>query len=435
MTIELDISAFEAGPQPRELVPEGILRKGDIVSVRLQGSNRTEEFFRNGLDVEIGDLVIVNTASGHEIGRVTGLVRYGWRENTGGRKILRKAATEDHAHNDRRNQRQADFFSIALEEIRELKLDGQMKPVTLDIQYDGAVAKLYFAAEDRVDFRELVRRLGHRYHMRVELRQVGPRDRAKIAGGYGLCGRELCCSSWMDSFPAVSVKHAKNQHLALDQSKITGQCGRLLCCLSYEDEQYKALNRTLPKRGFKFILDGVNYMVVSTNPLLQKVLVEGPDRQQHLLDIESFNAVILKNGVKLVSQPNYLTPEARTEALTRAPGEIFPPEGVTTPADHRTRPPVQDFTDVEDDDLADEHHATARGQKGPVPAHVEFVSPVSGTDAGEDSDEDDDDDKDDAGGRTGDRESAGVRPQGPNRGSGRRRRRRGRGRGPRGPQA
>ncbi len=376
MPIELDISAFEAGPKPSEIIPEGILRKGEIVGVRLPGSHRVEEFFRNQIDVEIGDLVVVNTANGHELGRVVNMVRYGWRENTGGRKVLKKALPEDAAHNERRTQREADFFKIALEQLAEMKLDDVMKPVTLEINYDGAGARLYFAAEERVDFRDLVRVLGHRFHMRVEMRQVGPRDRAALAGGYGLCGRELCCSSWLGGFPAVSVKQAKNQNLALDQSKITGQCGRLLCCLSYEDEQYKQLNKTLPKRGFKFVLDGMNYMVISTNPLLRKVLVESAERKAHLIDAEAFDAVIMKQGVKLISQPNYLVGEAKTAAQARAASEVFPPEGTAADAaHHHQHAPVQDVTDMEDDDVAAEHHDKSAEHRGPAPAQVEFQSP------------------------------------------------------------
>lgn len=354
MPIELDISAFEAGPRPVEIMPDGVLPRGEVVGVRLPGSNRVEEFHRNGLDVEVGDLVVCTTSEGHELGRVVSLVRYGWRPHTGGRKLVRKAGDDDAAHSQRRDQRSEDAFLIALEEIQAAKLDHQMKPVTLDIRYDGSGAKLYFYAEERVDFRELVRRLGHRLHMRVELRQVGPRDRAKMAGGYGICGQELCCSSWLADFPQVSVKQAKNQNLALDQSKITGQCGRLLCCLSYEDEQYKAMNKTLPKRGFKFVMDGVQYFVLSSNPLLRKVLVEGQGRRQWLLDADIFNAVIMRQDVKLISQPNYLTPEAKAAAQKRAPGTPFPPEqtvpDTSAEAAHIPHVPVEGITDVEDND-------------------------------------------------------------------------------------
>ncbi len=429
MPIELDISAFEAGPQPAELVPEGILRKGEIVGVRLPGSHRIEEVFRNGIDVEPGDLVIVNTADGHEIARVVSLIRYGFREHTGGRKLVRRAEGDDLAHNERRTQRSEDAFRIAVEEIRACNLDGQMKPISLEIHYDGSGAKLYFAADDRVDFRELIRRLGGRLHTRIELRQVGPRDRAKLAGGYGLCGRELCCSSWLGHFPAVSVKQAKNQNLALDQSKITGQCGRLLCCLSYEDEQYKSAARTLPKRGFKFVHDGMNYMVISTHPLLRKVLVESAERKQHLLDGDTFDAVIMKDSIQLISQPNYLTGEARTAALARAASAVFPPEGAMHEA-HHAHPPIGDIVNMEDDDTAAEHHDEARGE-------IPFRSPVQ-ADSGRDSGSENDDDGEDteaegrrSGPASGNRlplQNAGPgggRPQGQGRG----RRRRGRGRG------
>jgi len=229
------------------------------------------------------------------------------------------------------------------------------------------------------------------------------------------------------------VKQAKNQNLALDQSKITGQCGRLLCCLSYEDEQYKAAARTLPKRGFKFVHDGMNYMVISAHPLLRRVLVESAERKQHLLDADTFDAVILKDSVKLISQPNYLAGEAKAAAQARAASVVFPPEGGMLEA-HHAHPPVGDVVDMEDDDTAAEHHEAARGD-------IPFRSPVQGEDSG-DSGDDDGGEEEERGRRDEPRSGhpAGNRPphrqqagrdggQGRPQGQGRGRRRRGRGRG------
>jgi hypothetical protein len=136
---------------------------------------------------------------------------------------------------------------------------------------------VFFTAEDRVDFRDLIRDLGHHVHAQVQLRQVGPRDQAKLIGGYGRCGRRLCCTSWLTTFPSISIRMAKEQSLPLNPAKISGQCGRLLCCLSYENDIYKHLKTELPKPDSWVTTPGGNARVVAVNVIKQVVTLQMED--------------------------------------------------------------------------------------------------------------------------------------------------------------
>jgi len=154
------------------------------------------------------------------------------------------------------------------------KLNLPMKLLSAEYNLDGNRLTFYFSAEERVDFRDLVRELTNRFKVRVELRQVGPRDQAKLTGGFGRCGRPLCCMSFLREFVPVSIKMAKEQGLPLNPMKISGVCGRLLCCLVYESEQYRAMTKELPKEGQRVSTAMGVATVVGSNPLKKTVLVE-----------------------------------------------------------------------------------------------------------------------------------------------------------------
>ena len=153
----------------------------------------------------------------------------------------------------------------------------EMKLVRVEYLFDGSKAIFYFTADGRVDFRELVKDLAHAFHTRIEMRQIGVRDEAKMVGGIGICGRELCCSSFLRDFEPVSVKMAKEQNLALNPTKISGQCGRLLCCLGYEFETYCTLRKCLPKCGKRVQCGGVKGEVIKLNVLDGTVTVKTDD--------------------------------------------------------------------------------------------------------------------------------------------------------------
>lgn len=173
-----------------------------------------------------------------------------------------------------------------------------MKLVKVEYLFDGSKAIFYFTADGRVDFRELVKDLAHAFHTRIEMRQIGVRDESKMVGGIGICGRELCCSSYLREFEPVSVKMAKEQNLALNPSKISGQCGRLLCCLSYEFETYCSLKKGLPKCGKRVQCGCVDGEVVKVNVLQGTVTVKSADDSLVTLNGEDISPENVSDRIK-----------------------------------------------------------------------------------------------------------------------------------------
>jgi len=188
---------------------------------------------------------------------------------------------------------------VARRMVRERDLP--MKVASASYNLDGSRLTIYFTSEGRVDFRDLVRDLAHELHVQVQLRQVGPRDQAKAIDGYGRCGRRLCCSSWLVSFPSISIKMAKEQNLPLNPSKISGQCGRLLCCLAYEDDTYKQLKAQLPKVGTSVSTPNGGARVLAVNALRQTVTL-----QMDSMDVVEMPAAALaidRGVVRIVAEP------------------------------------------------------------------------------------------------------------------------------------
>ena len=246
----------------------------DIVGVRFKRAGRIYYFDPSGIDLEVNDYVVVETAHGLDMGQVViapGQVLAS-ELNESLKPVVRKAEPED----IERVQEFADKEREALAECAKLvaKLNLPMKLISAEYNLDGSHLAVFFTAEERVDFRELVRELTSRFKIRVELRQVGPRDEAKLIGGFGRCGRPLCCMSFLDEFAPVSIRMAKEQNLPLNPLKISGACGRLLCCLVYENEQYRNMKEKMPKEGQQVSTPMGVASVVGTNPLKETVLVE-----------------------------------------------------------------------------------------------------------------------------------------------------------------
>lgn len=195
-----------------------------------------------------GDTVVVDTEAGPAFGRVEQSPAPVFKpcQKSSARKILRRANDEDVAAYDRQMSNNASAKLFCQQRSRELGLEMKVSQVSFSLY--GRKATFYFTSNGRVDFRQLVRDLARRFSVRVKMVQVGARDEAALLGGVGICGRTLCCSSWMKSFRPISIAMAKRQNLSLNPSKISGQCGRLLCCLAYEDDQYK---RSSKRRGPK----------------------------------------------------------------------------------------------------------------------------------------------------------------------------------------
>lgn len=186
-----------------------------------------------------GESVIVETEEGPAFGRVeqSPMPVFKPCQKSSAKKILRPANDDDSAAFERKNQQEMNGKLFCLQRARELKLE--MKVSKVEFSLFGRNATFYFTANGRIDFRQLVRDLSRRFSVRVKMVQVGARDEAALLGGIGICGRTLCCSSWLKDFRPISIQMAKRQSLSLNPSKISGQCGRLLCCLAYEDDQYK----------------------------------------------------------------------------------------------------------------------------------------------------------------------------------------------------
>ncbi len=194
------------------------------------------------------------------------------------RKIIRIATTHDKSQIEKNKKNAREAFELCQKKIQERGLD--MKMIDAEYSFDRSKIVFYFTAEGRVDFRDLVKDLATNLKARIELKQIGVRDEAKLLGGYGHCGRQLCCARFLKDFEPVTIKMAKEQNLPLNPQKISGVCGRLMCCLGYEYEAYKHLMKDLPKEGEKIKVKDVAGKVLSINAITRKVLVETEDGRQ-----------------------------------------------------------------------------------------------------------------------------------------------------------
>ena len=221
----------------------------EVISVRFKEVGKNYYFDPKNIKFKRGDKVIVETARGLEFGEVTIANRdIPDEEITAPLKpVLREATAKDFATVEENKQKEKSAFDVCLQKIQHHKLD--MKLVDVEYTFDRSKVLFYFTADNRVDFRELVKDLAGIFHTRIELRQIGVRDESKKVGGLGICGRPFCCNTFLGSFQPVSIKMAKEQSLFLSTAKISGTCGRLMCCLKYEQEAYEHLLRVTPKYG------------------------------------------------------------------------------------------------------------------------------------------------------------------------------------------
>ena len=246
----------------------------EIVGIRFKRAGRVYYFDPAGIDLKVRDYVVVQTTRGLEMGQVVISPRQVLASEVTEplKPIARKAEPEDITRAQELESKEEE----ALIECGKLiaKLHLPMKLLSAEYSLDDSRLAFFFTAPERVDFRELVRELTNRFKIRVELRQIGPRDEAKLIGGFGRCGRPLCCMSFLSEFAPVSIRMAKEQDLPLNPMKISGVCGRLLCCLVYESEQYHTLREKLPKEGQRVSTAMGPARVIGGNPLKETVLVE-----------------------------------------------------------------------------------------------------------------------------------------------------------------
>mgnify|MGYP001325823937 CR=1 FL=1 len=246
----------------------------EIVGIRFKRAGRIYYFDPTGFDLEANDYVVVKTTGGLELGQVVISPKQVLASDvqTPLKPVLRKAEPEDIQHAQELENKEKEALTECSKLITKLNLP--MNLLSAEYNLDDSRLTLFFTAPKRVDFRQLVHELTSRFKMRVELRQIGPRDKAKLVGGFGRCGRPLCCMNFLSEFAPISIKMAKEQDLPLNPMKISGVCGRLLCCLVYESEQYRALKQKLPKEGEQVSTAMGVAKVVGSNPLKETVMVE-----------------------------------------------------------------------------------------------------------------------------------------------------------------
>ncbi len=254
-----------------------------VIGVRFRTAGKIYFFDPGRLNIRKGDHVIVETARGIEYGTVVGGVREVENDKVVQplKPVLRIATQKDNEQEASNKEKEKDAFKICLEKIRKHNLE--MKLIDAEYTFDNNKVLFYFTADGRIDFRELVKDLASVFKTRIELRQIGVRDETKIVGGIGICGRALCCHTYLSEFITVSIKMAKEQNLSLNPTKISGVCGRLMCCLKNEEETYEDLNRRLPNVGdYVTTDDGFKGTVHSVNVLRQlvKVIIEKDDEKE-----------------------------------------------------------------------------------------------------------------------------------------------------------
>ena len=277
-----------------------------VVGVRFRNVGKIYYFDPKEYIVKEGDHVIVETARGVEYGKVVLTPRNIKEEDVVHplKEVLRVATKEDEEREQQNRIKEKEAFKICQKKIREHELD--MKLIDAEYTFDNNKVLFYFTADGRIDFRQLVKDLAAIFKTRIELRQIGVRDETKILGGIGICGRCLCCHTYLSEFAPVSIKMAKEQNLSLNQTKISGVCGRLMCCRKNEQETYEALNKKLPGLGdIVTTPDGLQGTVQSVNVLRQlvKVVVEVNDEKEiQEFPVDSLKFRPRKRKVKISEQ-------------------------------------------------------------------------------------------------------------------------------------
>jgi len=267
----------------------------NVVGVQFRRAGKIYDFDAKDFRLSIGDRVVVETERGPSLAEVKRVAYVDVDNSEGGLKpIVRLASRKDKDSSGRLTPEFAETFTK--QKIKDLNLE--MRVISVEIQFGGNKVIVYFSAPGRVDFRELVKELAGGLKTRVELKQVGARDEAKLSGGIGICGREFCCSSFLREFVPVSIKMAKNQNLALNPSKVSGGCGRLLCCLTYEDDTYSDLRQMLLPKGARVKLADETYGdVIKGDILNQTMLVELDSGEQRSIPIKELEVVDARQGV------------------------------------------------------------------------------------------------------------------------------------------
>lgn len=290
----------------------------NIIGVRFRKLGKIYFFNPKWLEVKKGDFVIVETVQGEEYGEVIVPNRKIEEDKITEplKNVLRLANEKDKKHYNECKQKEKEAFEVCLKKIKEHKLDMTLTDV--EYKFDNSKILFYFTADGRVDFRDLVKDLASIYKTRIELRQIGVRDEVKRIGGNGICGRELCCCSFLNDFETVSIKMAKEQNISLNPSKISGNCGRLMCCLKYEEEVYAEKLERLPNVGAIIESEDGTGEVVAVETLKEKIKVKFKDGEGYYY--KKYNAKdvkVIKNGSKEVLDSEEMEHQKELEELEK----------------------------------------------------------------------------------------------------------------------
>ena len=275
----------------------------EVVDIQFHPGQKVYFFDPAGHRLRAGDHVIIDTARGPEYGYcVSGNHTISRKDIvTPLRPVIRIATEQDEQTAAENQAKEKKAYEVCMQKIEEHGLDMQL--VSAECAFDGSRILFFFTADERVDFRELVKNLASIFHTRIELRQIGVRDKAKMVGGLGICGRPFCCASFLDDFQPVSIKMAKTQNLSLNPTKISGTCGRLMCCLKYEQDAYEDLLRTAPKaESFVDTPDGRG-TVIEVDLLRQRVKVKMEDQPEVINTYPNTDIAILRSGKAKKTDP------------------------------------------------------------------------------------------------------------------------------------
>ena len=275
----------------------------EVVDIQFRPGQKVYFFAPGELRLQAGDHVIMDTARGPEYGIVTaGNHRIPEKDVVSPlRSVLRIATAQDEKTIEENRAREEEAFAVCQQKIAEQALDMQL--VSAECAFDGSKLLFFFTADERVDFRDLVKDLASTFHTRIELRQIGVRDKAKMVGGLGICGRPFCCASFLDDFQPVSIKMAKTQNLSLNPTKISGTCGRLMCCLKYEQDAYEDLLRSAPKMDSFVDTPEGRGTIIEVDLLRQRVKVKLEDQPEVIGSYANGDIAILRNGKAKKNDP------------------------------------------------------------------------------------------------------------------------------------
>ena len=281
------------------LVPETV----EVVDIQFRPGQKIYFFDPDGVQFHTGDHVIIDTARGAEFGIVAGGNHTIPMKDVVAplRKVIRKATAQDEKTIAENRAKEKKAYDTCMQKITEHALDMQL--VSAEVAFDGSKILFYFTADERVDFRELVKNLAGVFHTRIELRQIGVRDKAKMVGGLGICGRPFCCASFLEDFQPVSIKMAKTQNLSLNPTKISGTCGRLMCCLKYEQDAYEDLIRTSPKLDSFVDTPEGRGTVVEQDLLRQRVKVRMEESPETISVFANADIAVLRSGKAKKNDP------------------------------------------------------------------------------------------------------------------------------------